>query len=295
MLGGEGVGAPEGCEAIDDLSMTLRSASDADILLAARPPAETLEWLSSRGSLADLKKRGNRLVGVEPVPSGAMAAALVDDADDRAVPLQAPLLRHAPLSAALRDALRQFGPVQTALVAARDNGALGSLGARLTDALDTLGDLMGEAETIDASIATPRSVSGVRAAPPDDLSLLHGSLTAHLRFETGASAVLSLSDDAGRWFRGLTLAGDGGLIRFDDHGFEWVDPSGDVIDRTDAPEGAPTDRLTRFLAVDAFTATPPTSEQRLRTLAAAAAAVLSARTGQPESPATVRRMANLAG
>jgi len=292
-IGGPDQATFEGAETIDDLSQTLRSASGSDILLASRAPETTLEWLESRGSLADLKKRDNRIVSVEPIPTSVLSGALQDDADRRALPLQAPLLRHAALAAALRDALANFGSVQTALVAARDDGSLGSLGARLADALDLLGELFGEPESVDASVASPRGASGVRAALPDDLSLLRGSLTAHLRFETGASAVLSLSDQAGRWFRGLTLAGEGGLIRFDDHGFEWIGPDGVVIEQTDAPKGEPRERLARFLSDGAFEAPPPTPEQRARTLASGGACVLSARTGQPESPATVRRMANL--
>jgi len=293
MLGGPDACALEGSEPIDDLSRVLRSATDSDILLIARPPEQTLEWLDTRGSLADLKKRGNRVVSVEPIPTGALSGALHDDADRRALPLQAPTFRHAALAPALRDALANFGTIETALVAARDNQTLGSLGARLTDALDLLGELMGEPESIDASVSSPRAVSGVRAALPDDLTSLHGGLTAHLRFETGSSAVLSLSDQAGRWFRGLTLAGEGGVIRFDDRGFEWIGPEGNVIDHTEAPAGDVIERLMKFLGDDAFDAQPPTPEQRARTLAAGAACVLSARTGQPESPATVRRMANL--
>ncbi len=295
LIGGPDQPSADGAEAIADLSMTLRSASDADVLLAVRPPDETLDWLNTRGSLADLKKRNVRVVSVEPVPTSAMSAALQDDADRRALPLHAPTLRHAALAAELRDALANFGAIQTALVSARDDGAFGSLGARLADALDLLGDLLGEPETIDASIAGPRAASGVRAALPDDLSLLRGSLTAHLRFETGASAVLSLSDCAGRWFRGLTLAGEGGLIRFDDHGFEWIGPDGEIVEQTDAPKTEPNQRLAQFLETAAFDAKPSTPEQRARTLASCAAGVLSARTGQPESPETVRRMANLAG
>lgn len=282
-----------GAEPIEDLSQTLRAAADADVLLAARAPAETLEWLESRGSAADLKRRHVRIVSFEPLPTSAMSHLLHEQADAQALPLLAPHLRDAPLGASLRDALNSFGPVQTALFAARGDASFGSLGAKLLDALDILTDVLGEPELVDCSVASPRAASGVRAAPPDDLSLLTGSLTAHLRFESESSAVLSLSDQAGRWFRGLSLAGESGLIRFDDHGFEWIGPGGETVEKTDRDAtGDVLDELAAQ-AVEAFDRPAPSLPARTRALVAAGAAILSARTGQPESPDTVRRMASL--
>jgi len=297
LVGGPGLderAIPDGAEPVGDLSRTLRLATDADVLLAARPEPETVEWLESRGSAADLKRRGVRVVSFEPLPASAMSHMLHDEADAQALLTLAPHLRDAPLGASLRDALRTFGPVQTALFSARGDAAFGSLGAKLLDALDLLTDVLGEPELVDCAVASPAAASSVRAAPPDDLSLLTGSLTAHLRFESEASAVLSLSDQAGRWFRGLSLSGPAGLIRFDDHGFEWIGPGGDTVEKTDRAE---TGDLLDELADQAVAAfdrdEPPSAGARARALATAGAAVLSARTGQPESPATVRRMASL--
>ena len=279
-------------EHADDLSLALRSARSGAVLLATRPPAAALEWLEVRGA-AELRERGVNLVTIEPIPSSAMSPMLRENAAQNALPVVAPMLRHTPLGASLRDALHTFGAVQTALFAARGTSAFGGLGARLVDALDLLGDLLGEPESIDCAVASPRAASGVRAAPADDLTRLSGALTAHLRFESEASAVLSLSDHAGRWFRGLSLAGDSGLIRFDDQGFEWIDPSGNVVERTEAAEEDPTERLADRV-VEALTHPEPVPPApRVRTMAVAGAAILSARTGQPESPATIRRMANL--
>jgi hypothetical protein len=110
--------------------------------------------------------------------------------------------------------------------------------------------------------------------------------------------VLSLSDQAGRWFRGLSLAGESGLIRFDDHGFEWIDPGGRVVEQTEAPRAAgaePAERLADQIVAALEKPNPVPPPARVRTLAVAGAAILSARTGQPEAPATIRRMANLSG
>lgn len=279
-------------EPIEDLARTLRAAADSAVLLAARPPSEVLEWIESRGA-AELARRSVRLVSLPPLPSSSMSPLFREPADE-ALPVVAPLLSRAPLGASLRDALASFGTVQTALFAARGSGDFGGLGARLLDALDLLGGILGEPETIDGAVAAPRAPSGVRAAPTDDLTLLRGSLTAHLRFESEASAVLSLSDQAGRWFRGLSLAGDAGLIRFDDQGFEWIGPDGSTIERTEAPDHADPASALADQVFDALRDTDtPARAPRARAAAAAGALILSARTGQPESPATIRRMANI--
>jgi hypothetical protein len=284
-------------EPVDDLAGALRAARAGAVLLVAPPPPAAIEWLEARGA-ADLRDRGVRLVTVEPIPASAMSPMLRDSAAPDAMPAVEPLLRHAPLGASLRDALTTFGAVQTALFAARGTSAFGGLGARLYDALDLLGDILGEPETIDCAVAAPRAASGVRHAPADDLTRLSGALTAHLRFESEASAVLSLSDQAGRWFRGLSLAGESGLIRFDDHGFEWIDPEGRVVEQTEAPRAAgaePAERLADQIVAALEKPNPVPPPARVRTLAVAGAAILSARTGQPEAPATIRRMANLSG
>jgi hypothetical protein len=297
-LAGPDLGPREAAKAeaehADDLALALRSTHSGAVLLAARPPAAALEWLEVKGA-AELRERGVTLVTVEPIPSSAMSPMLRENAAPQALPVIAPLLRHTPLGASLRDALQNFGAVQTALFAARGTSAFGRLGARLVDALDLLGDLLGEPESIDCAVASPRAASGVRAAPADDLTRLSGALTAHLRFESEASAVLSLSDHAGRWFRGLSLAGESGLIRFDDQGFEWIDPQGAVVERTEATHDDATERLADRIVDALFRPTPVPPAPRVRTMAVAGAAILSARTGQPESPATIRRMANLDG
>ena len=283
-----------GAESVDDLAGALRSARAGAVLFIAPPPPPVVEWLESRG-LSDLRERGVAIVSVEPFPASAMSPLLRDLAAAGTLPVVEPLLRHTTLGASLRDALSTFGPVQTALFAARGASAFGGLGARLHDALDLLGDILGEPETIDCAVAGPRAASGVRAAPADDLARLSGALTAHLRFETEASAVLSLSDQAGRWFRGLSLAGESGLIRFDDHGFEWIDPSGRIVEQTPATAAGadPAERLADQIIAALARPEPVPPPARVRTLAVAGAAILSARTGQPEAPATIRRMANL--
>lgn len=279
-----------GSEPIADLSMALRSVSDTDVLLLARPAEGTLEWIESRSAAAELRKKNVAVTSLEPLPTSALSPLLTADDD----PYRAVYPRRSPLGAAFFDAMTSFGPAQTVLYAARGHESQGGLGSLLVSALDTLSHLLGEPESLDCSISTPRAASGVRAAPTDDLSLLRGSLTAHLRFESGASAVLALADACGRSFLGITVTGDAGLIRLSNEGFEWTDPSGGVVDRTEAPaSGAPVSAFADHVVATATGPAPAEPPSAVRTLALAGAAVLSARTGQPESPVTIRRMAGM--
>ena len=277
-----------GAEPIADLSMALRSVSHADVLLLNRPAEGTLEWLESRAAAAELRKKNVVVTSLDPLPTSALSPLLVEDDD----PYRAVYPRRSPIGVAFFDAMTTFGAAQTVLYAARGVASQGGLGALLVGALDTLSHLQGEPEAIDAAISTPRAASGVRAAPADDLSLLRGSLTAHLRFESGASAVIALADSCGRSFRGVTVTGDAGLIRFSNEGFEWTDTAGALVDRTDAP-GDPVAVLADQIIATATGPAPAEPPSAARTLALAGAAVLSARTGQPESPVTIRRMAGM--
>jgi hypothetical protein len=122
-----------------------------------------------------------------------------------------------------------------------------------------------------------------------------------------------ISDQAGRWNRSLMLVGPGGRIRVYDDGFEWVAPDGARVDASralgasrasdavgSAAGGAAPGRsaaviaeaLERYLGGREGTVPPLDSG---RVLAMAGAALLSARTGEGESPATIARMASLAG
>lgn len=149
--------------------------------------------------------------------------------------------------------------------------------------------------------------------PGESLRDLHGDLTCNCRFADGRGAAVVLSDCAGRWNRSIALLGPGGRIRIYDDGFEWVAPDGRRIDasrglgglplppgadeRTAATAGGALPGRSAAVFADAlhryFTgreATPaPIDEPRV--LAMAGAALLSARTGEAESPATITRMA----
>jgi hypothetical protein len=241
-----------------------------------------------------------------PVPwSTSEQAALVKGAGV-AGPARAefvPLLWRVRSMANTRDALSNLGIARTMSVSMRCGRSEGTLGARLYDAMQLVHAVMGVPETIDAAVVTLSGAGGVHMAPADTLVSLQGELTANLRFNSGRSATLSLSDRCGGWFRGGTIVGEHGCIRFDERGFEHIDPNGAVVDES-PPKPKPG---TRKKVVEAPSAGLMISDQiarmmdpraalfepfdEINVLAMCEAALLSARTGQGESPETILRMA----
>lgn len=165
----------------------------------------------------------------------------------------------------------------------------------------------------DAVPMAAAGAGGVHLLPAETLRGLHGDMTLNCRFADGRGAAVVISDQAGRWNRSLMLVGPGGRIRVYDDGFEWVAPDGA---RVDASRALGTGRATDAVGSAAGGAAPGRSaavigealERYLggregtvppldgpRVLAMAGAALLSARTGEGESPATIARMAALSG
>ncbi len=251
---------------------------------------------------------GHAIASLTPLPMPPTDAAGPWHAPLRGrVPIDAvrfgPLLRRGSAAEDAEETLLAFGEIRSAMFAGFRDPTLageGATGALLVDALDLLVGVLGEAERVEAALAGPTG-SG---KPPADMNLgaLTGDLTAHARFEGGASAVIMLSDRAGGWGRLATLLGEAGRLELGDDGHRWIDPSGKTVDSTErrarsrrgdnesdqAPPAA-IDALVAFLAplLDGR-ATPPLDTRHLGPMASAV--MLSARTGQAESPTTLRAM-----
>lgn len=235
-----------------------------------------------------------------PMPPGDAAGPWHEPVQGR-VPAEAvrigPLLRHGPAAQEADETLAAFGPVRSAMFAGYRDATLagqGATGALLVDALDLLVGVLGEAERVEAALTGP-------GKPGVGLSLgeMTGDLTAHARFEGGASAVVMLSDRAGSWSRRATLLGEAGRLELGDDGHRWIDPAGKTIDSTERrTRGRSADHNHDRAAIDALSAfllphfdgraTPPLDTAHLGPMAAAV--LLSARTGQAESPSTLRAM-----
>lgn len=195
-------------------------------------------------------------------------------------------------------AVETFGRVRSVDFAARSGAGQLGLPFLLLDAMEFVAATLGEPEFVDASLSGVEAPSGLRLAPGDTVLSIAGDFTAHLRFSDDRAAAVSLSDRAGSWFRGATLLGVGGCLRCDDRALEWLSPTGETVETGQEPASASTvDRLL-IEQVAAEVALPraaaPPVVRRLTAWAIAEAAVLSARTGQPEAPATIRRMAGVA-
>lgn len=297
------------CEPADDLRSAiaeLAGTQRAELAIIMAPG----EFGASPEDLRALRtaaQRRIRILTLEPIPASALEAAGMDEADAVA----GDLVRLTPLprtSAAWRqagDVLEHFGAVRTMTVAcfAEHRRGDGSLGAQLVAALDLLNSRMGEPESIDASYAFEAGPGTDPAAAPssvlgETLRGLHGDLTANLRYSSGRTAAIAVSDQAGRFTRQATLLGEGGRLRVFDDGFEWIGPAGERIDqhRTATREDrAPRNFAAEAIAEDLKRAIEPggvrSPAMSNAVLAMAQAALLSARTGQRESPETIRRMA----
>jgi len=313
------------CKVIEDLRAELATQIAAGELRTA-----DLLWLLSPGDLAidpagqDAKAliaahtAGIRILSSEPLPATALdLGAGLWSSDQTSAGLASavrffPLARYSETFRAAAEVLESLGPVRTAWVEFWSGPRECSLGAALFAAMDLLHAVMGEPGAIDASYVGVAARTGGPVQPGETLRELHGDLTANLRFSDGRAAALVLSDQAGGWSRSVTLIGQGGRVRLFDEGFEWIGADGQTIDEHRTPARAPAQaqaagsdlfsgrpKATRAVSTIAaglvrladvsIPGAPPA--ELLPVLAMAQAALLSARTGQAESPATVRRMA----
>jgi len=212
------------------------------------------------------------------------------------------------ISRAMRDAadlLEQIAPVHTAAVECWCGRGQGSLGSRVFDAMDAIVSVLGDPEQVDAVYVWPVRGRAVRPEPGESLRGLSGDLTANLRFADGRGGTIVASNRAGRWNRSVTLVGEGGRLRVYDDGFVWIGSDGRTVDSSRDPSrkrsatgtgddagahaaAAIADHIARVLDPHSGPARP--TDYR-RVLAAAGAALLSARTGEGESPGTILKMA----
>lgn len=223
----------------------------------------------------------------------------------------------ARLSRSVRDAaelISQLGAVRVVAVESLAGAGQGSLGARLYDACEAVVWLLGLPDRVDGAFAPPPTpqarARGVHVLPGETLRALDGDMTVNMRFADGRAASILASNRAGRWMRTLTLLGENGRLRIFDDGFAWYAPDGRLMDSSrDAGASQPRGRArgtesqpdaiafaTRAIA-DQITRLldphipPDQPTDGLSVLATTGAALLSARTGEGESPATILRMA----
>jgi len=287
---------------IDDIRHALLS-QDADLALLATARTsgddETADLLDEPSLMRDARKRIRTIVTTCPSPTGVRLAPSPGESDRQSVRF-VPRFNMLSSFSHARDALETFESVRSLSFSSRCAPAHGTLGARLLDAMLTVHTVLGVPENIDASIITPQQTAGIHRATPEALSQLSGDLTANLRFASPRAASITLSDRGGRWFRGVALVGAPGCVRIDDDSFEFIDPEGAVVDSSrdegtgSTPDGPAVRVISRQIAEAMDPRVPPPPQQDLReVLSMCQAAILSARTGEPESPGTILRLSNL--
>ncbi len=309
-LGIETAGSPEptragqvatdlNAEPADDLRAVLAS-TEARVALLADPGAFS-EGANDEdaGAVAAARSRGTTLITLEPIPPAAAdlpGSAWVEQQPGGrpidAVRLGA-LPRRAKTWIAASDLFESFGIVRSMSVEVMIPSNAGTLGAALVGALDLVASVMGDTESIDAALA-----SDGRAGAPESVRGFAGSISALVRATDGRCASLHASDQAGAFSFGATLVGESGTMRVTHTGFCWTDAAGSVVDnQADLGESAesPADAAARVIAERIVRLTDPSEPEPApdglpETLAFAHAALLSARTGQPESPATIQRL-----
>lgn len=263
----------------DDLRQML-TARPADLLLLIANTA------AKRDDVQHALAEGIDVVAVEPIAAQVESVIAESPAAGRCGRLtQAPLWRLSPawLSAAQpQQALGRIRSVSADVLAPPD---CGSLFARLAGALDTVVHLLGMPDGIDAAL------SSTLAGPPEDLRGLTGSVTAHLRYDRHAVAVVHVSDRASVWRRSLTAVGDEGTLIIGDHTYRLIGTGDAAIDEAlDLRPADPAELIAaqcRWL-VDHRSPLEPVDRQRV--IACCETALLSCRTGQCESPQTLLRL-----
>ncbi|MDH3585256.1 MAG: hypothetical protein OER86_13715, partial [Phycisphaerae bacterium] len=247
---------------------------------------------TSRGIGAELLGQaiaaGTVILAIEPLPFALPPLPRTPSGGQGGVALF-PWFRLSPAWKSAVEAPKALGQITSvAFSALCPHGQL-SLFAQLYGAMDLLLDLLGPADTVDASLTGPL------VEAPEDVTALTGDLSAHLRFADRAAATIQLSDRAGQWRRRLVAIGTEGQLTLEDDTYQLLGPSGQILDEVmagskPAVEPAALMGYQWQHLVDRLANPDPSDPAQL--LASCQATVLSCRTGQLESP---RRLMELYG
>ena len=166
-----------------------------------------------------------------------------------------------------------------------------SLFARLYDAWFTVLRFIEMPETVDASLIGPMKEL------PDHIVNITGTMSVHARLADGGSVLLQVSDRTGQNHRVLHVIGEEAELRVTNTGYDLRHPDGSVIDHQDEKAEQPdyvkliVSQWKRLIEAkdrgEDSARELPSSKQ---VLASCLACLLSARTGQPESPIRLLQM-----
>ena len=268
--GRTGQGASDlNCDPVDDIRVALTSI-DADLLILAAPGSFADQ--ANDADLDALKAAHARNLSVatfEPIPATSTG-------------------------------IGTFGPFRSCNITLGMPQQIGSLGARLFDAMDLIRSLVGVPGVVDASYISPSAGRGMHPLPGQSLRYLHGEFTLNLRFSDGRCGAVLLTNQVGASTIHLNMISAEGHIIADHTGFKWFNPSGKMIDsyttpdleKSDANNLDPSEIAVANQLIELCSGVGP---QRAPidyqgVLSMAHATLLSTRTGQGESPRAVDQL-----
>lgn len=321
---GQSVAQSLSAKPIGDLRSAIATATSGLIFIGA-PGTFASAGTTSRSDAEELdaaRDRGVKIISLEPLPASLVQLSEIGHAGGAASATaglpgawceHGPILRLAQRMQELPELLAHIGPVRSAHLCVMGTRATGSLGARLVDAVDLAHTLVGVPSSVFASFTgASTSVSGIGGASPlhilpgQTLRDLHGDIAMTFRTPTGQGVSILVSDQAARFGVQLTVIGAAGRLSIIDDHLHWLTPDGQVAES--ASEGGdwvpwgkvdhadPSAFYVRLLSrqLDQYLSSGAGLSARIdypRVLATAQAALLSARTGEAESPATMLRLA----
>lgn len=193
------------------------------------------------------------------------------------------------------EATQEVGSIQLLSFSSLGRPGDCSLFARLYDGWRLAVELIGLPEEIDASLTGP-----LREVPENPRGLT-GHVGIHARMGNGRTAVIQVSDRAARLGRELSLIGDRGHLKISDHGYDLFDSTGQRLDGH-RPTRQKNSRYAELIALHwkhlidnpptPSTAPKPPATPEAHILACCLACLLSARTGDPESPRKLLQLHN---
>ena len=314
-----GVGGPRAAE-VDILAAALDCPRYDDLrrLVLDRPAAYLLLTTMDRVGIEELRAAAGQstiVLTMEPVATDLPQLASLHPRGDRGTRgpaggsarvglghriVQVPALPHCPGYLSAADPQEILGDGRLISLDSCGRYTDGSLFARLLDGWRTVLGFTELAQTIDASLTGPRLEA------PDDLRQLTGRLAAHGRVDGGCSVAMVLSDRAAVTKRCLHVIGDQAELRVTDTSYDLRRGDGEPVDCNNLPPDPPAalpaapgqGGFVDLIAaqwrrlLDRPNLTPPDADPQNGTeaLACCLACLLSARTGQPESPRKILEM-----
>lgn len=292
-----------GCGVQDDLRTMLSSENPDLVLLAATGSFGHMDIERDLGALQQAHSRDVAVATLEPIPgeatviSGTSWTEAIHTGAFSEFIRVVPMLRRGWVIDELMATLETFGVIRSMNISIVAPAIYGSLGARVFESMDLVRTLVGVPEMIDASFQSGGSANGLHQLPGQSLRDLHGTLTAHMRMGDGRGALVQISDQVGKSGMMMSLLGDDGEIRVWDTGFCRLDTHGLEIDVFELETGAlhsadPSAVRLKEQLIQLCAGVGPIRSpvDHASVLAMGHTVLLSARTGQGETPETIRRL-----